>query len=162
MQEHQTTKQMQMKKKSMIRYVVLLVLVLAAAVAFYAYKEFNRKPKNLSATTADFTLQQQQLLNEFAADEKTATAKYSGKVIAVTGTVKAVETDDTGNSTVILGNSSSMSSIRCSADSLETQAVAVLKPNSSITIKGICTGYNADELGLGADIILNRCVLIKQ
>jgi len=55
-----------------------------------------------------------------------------------------------------------MNSVRCSIDSNFTSQAAGITAGSPIIIKGICTGYNADELGLGADIILNRCVAIKK
>jgi hypothetical protein len=31
-----------------------------------------------------------------------------------------------------------------------------LVSGSKVTVKGVCTGFNADEL-LGSDVILNRC-----
>ncbi|RXK58161.1 hypothetical protein ESA94_19315 [Lacibacter luteus] len=150
-----------MKKKSFIWYTLLIVLIIAVAGGFYAYKEFNRKAKSMSEEQAAFRLTQAELLNEFSANEKAATEKFADKVLEVTGVVKLVDTDDKGFATVVLGDSGSLSSVRCSIDSTQTQTTASLQPNTKITIKGICTGYNADELGLGSDVILNRCVLLK-
>lgn len=148
-----------MKKKSIIRYSLLFAFVFAVVAVFYGYKEFNRKPKTLTEETASFSLTQEDLLNAFSTDEKAATLKFGGKVIEVTGIVKLVETDENGNNTVVLSSSSSLSSIRCSIDTTQSQTTASIQPNTKISIKGICTGFIADELGLGSDVILNRCVL---
>ncbi len=150
-----------MNKKSILRYSIILALLFAAAAVFYGYKEFNRKAKSVAEQKANFNMKQEDLLKDFSADEKTTTQKFGGKIIEVSGTVKTVETDDKGFSTVVLGDSSSLSSIRCSIDSTATQKAASLQSNTKIIIKGICTGYNADELGLGADILLNRCIIIQ-
>lgn len=150
-----------MNKKSILKYSILFALVFAAAAAFYGYKEFNRKTKSVAEQKANFNVQQEELLSAFSTDEKAATQKFSGQVLEITGTVKTVETDEKGFATVVLGDSSSLSSIRCSIDSIQAQTATSVKSNSKIIIRGICTGYNADELGLGSDIILNRCIIIQ-
>lgn len=48
-----------------------------------------------------------------------------------------------------------MSSVRCSIDSIHSNEAAVIQPGSLIAVKGICSGYNADEM-LGSDVILVR------
>lgn len=150
-----------MNKKSILKYSLIFALLFGAAAAYYGYKEFNRKTKSVAEQQASFNLQQNELLAAFSADEKNATQQYSGKVIAITGTVKTVEKDEQGFATVVLGDSSSLSSIRCSIDSAATQTALSLQANAKIIIKGICTGYNADELGLGSDILFNRCMIIQ-
>jgi uncharacterized protein (DUF1330 family) len=150
-----------MKTKSILRYSIIFALLFAATAVFYGYKEFNRKTKSVGEQKATFSLKQEDLLKEFSADEKAATQKFGGKVLEVNGTVKLVETDESGYTTVVLGDSASLSSIRCSIDSTQMQTAISMQPNTTIIIKGVCTGYNADELGLGADVILNRCVFVK-
>lgn len=150
-----------MNKKSILKYSILIALVFAAAAAFYGYKEFNRKTKSVAEQKANFYVQQEELLSAFSTDEKTATQKFSGQVLEINGTVKTVETDEKGFATVVLGDISSLSSIRCSIDSTQAQTATSVQLNSKIIIRGICTGYNADELGLGSDIILNRCIIIQ-
>ena len=100
------------------------------------------------------------LIQVFEKNEAEANAQYLDKIIAVRGTVRTVEKDDKGYYCVILGKQNSMSSIRCSMDSVHQEEVAGIPAGSVITVKGACTGFNADEL-LGSDVILNRCVLIE-
>ena len=72
--------------------------------------------------------------------------------------VKTVDKDDRGYYTLSLGDTSSMSSVRCSIDSMYTDRASSIKAGMNVIVKGNCTGYNEDEL-LGLDVIVNRCVI---
>lgn len=148
-----------MKKRKLIRNLLLLALIIIIAGAVYAYKEYNRKSKSLHDTEVVYVTQSDSLLSQFSNNEKKSNIVFNGKAISVSGPVKSIVTDDKGFYTVVLGKESSMSSVRCSIDSAESGKAAALQLNSVVTIKGICTGYNADDMGLGADVILNRCVI---
>lgn len=150
-----------MKKKKVIRTFLLLAVVLGIAAAIYGYKEFNRKNESIAGKQPDFKVKPVDIINAFTADEKAATLKYGGKIIQVAGLVKKVDKDDQGNYTVVISDNSSLSSVRCSIDSLFTKDVTALQLNTPAFLKGICTGFNADEMGLGSDLILNRCILVK-
>jgi hypothetical protein len=43
-------------------------------------------------------------------------------------------------------------------DSVHNNEAAILQKGTHATMKGICTGFNKDEL-LGSDVILIRCVV---
>ncbi len=148
-----------MKKRINLKRIFLIVTVIAAAASLYGYREFNRKNKNLHDVEATANLKSADIITQFANDEKKAMTAYSGKAVAVFGTVKKIDKDEKGFYTIVLGDNESMSSVRCSIDSTESSQAATIQSNSTIGIKGICTGYNADEMGLGADVILNRCVI---
>jgi tRNA_anti-like len=150
-----------MKRKKRALYIVLALLVILAAVAWYIYKEYNRTHKDTAKMKADFSLTTDSLLKEFAADEKGSNAKYWDKVIRIEGLVKEVRKDEKGFYSIALGDTASLSSVRCSIDSAHGAAAALLKEGSPAAIKGICSGYNADEM-LGADVILVRCVIDKK
>lgn len=146
-----------MKKKKIILSIIVFAIM---GGGWYAYKEYTRKVKDLSNVKAAVQLNATELISAFEMDEVKSNDLYLDKIIAVKGMVKAVEKNDKGYYAVILGNESSMSSVRCSMDSVHQQAVADLVKGTVITMKGACTGFNADEL-LGSDVILNRCVLDK-
>ena len=148
-----------MKKRKLIRNLSLFALVIIIAGSVYAYKEYNRKNKSLHDTEAVYVTQSDSLLSQFGNNEEKSTIAFNGKAISVSGPVKSIVTDEKGFYTVVLGKESSMSSVRWSIDSAESGKAAALQLNSIVTIKGICTGYNADDMGLGADVILNRCVI---
>jgi hypothetical protein len=66
---------------------------------------------------------------------------------------------DTDAATVVLGKMDKMSSVRCSMDSTQVATASNLQAGSTVTIKGACTGFHADDMGLGSDVVLNRSVI---
>lgn len=147
-----------MKKKKIIRFVVLPLLLIIAAAAVYVYKEYNRTHKDTARLKPDFTIAATALLKEFESDEQSSNKKYWDKVIRVSGTIRDLVQDEKGFYSIVLGDSSSMSSVRCSVDSNHSAEAALLRKGTGVTVKGICSGYNADEL-LGSDVILVRTVV---
>ncbi len=141
----------------MKRIIFLIVLVLITGAAWYVYKEYNRKNKNLAEVEADIKISAAALLQAFEKDSGSAYKQYLGKILAVDGTIKKIEKED-DDATIILGDARNMSSVRCSMDTTFTSKIASYKEGQSIRIRGACTGFNKDDL-LGSDVILNRCVV---
>jgi uncharacterized protein (DUF1330 family) len=162
MREHLLINKVVMKRKTILRNSVLLILILGTIAAYFAYREYNRKTENVDKLEAEFELTTDELIREFTENEKAATQKYAGKVLQVEGQLKTTEVDDKGNYTVVLGNPALPSSVRCSIDTLFPIEKNNQQINIPITVKGICTGFNADELGLGSDVLLNRCIIIQK
>ena len=150
-----------MKRKNVIRYIVLPLLMVLAEVAIYIYKEYNRTHKDTAKMKPDFTVTATQLIGEFESDEQISGKKYWDKVIRVEGLVKELNRDDRGFYSIILGDTASMSSVRCSVDSSHSAEAAPLKTGMRVAVKGICSGFNKDEL-LGSDVILVRSVVDAQ
>lgn len=151
---------MKPRRKKILLYVVLPLLVIASAVGIYIFKEYNRVHKDTAKLKPDYTLKAEDLVKEFETNEQASNKKYWDKVILVDGVVKQVEKDDKGFYSVVLGDTASMSSVRCSIDSLHGNEAATVQQGSTIAVKGICTGFNADEM-LGSDVILTRSVVNK-
>lgn len=147
-----------MKKKTLI--ILSIIAFGLAGGGWYAYTEYTRKVKDLTKVKADMGMTASSLIQAFETNEQKANADYLDKVISVSGKVKAVEKNDQGHFSVILGEEGSLSSVRCSMDSAHQQDVVSLTKGSPVTLKGSCTGFNSDEL-LGSDVILNRAVLQK-
>ena len=146
-----------MKKK---RIIIGFIAVAIIGGAWFGYNEYNRKVKDLADVKAQITIETNNLINAFEKDEKAANAQFLDKIIAVMGNVKTIEKDDRGNYSIVLGDNVSVSSVRCSMDSVHAKDVAAIKEGVEVIVKGACTGFNSDEL-LGSDVILNRCVLEK-
>lgn len=139
------------------------IMIIMAAVAIltggmYGYSEYTREVKDLKTVKEKVRISAVDLIDAFEKNESNANSLYLDKIIAVKGNVKAVEKNDKGHYSVILGDEKNRSSVRCSMDSMYQQEVAAITPGSFITMKGACTGFNADEL-VGSDVILNRCVV---
>jgi len=147
-----------MKRKKIIRYGLLLLFLVIASGAFYVYREYNRTHKDTTKLRPDYTLPATSLIREFETNETVSNKKYWDKVLRVEGTVKEVIRDEKGFYSIVLGDTSELSSVRCSVDSLHHAEAGVLQKGMSVAIKGICSGFNADEL-LGSDVILVRSVV---
>ena len=149
-----------MKRKS-TKYILVALLVVGGAIGRYGYKEYNRTAKDIALVTPAFTLSSSAIINDYTTNDSLANAKYLGKTIAVSGKLKTVDKDENGFYTVVIGNTTSSTSVRCSMDSAHNNEAINLKEGTQINVKGICTGYNKDEMGLGADIILNHSFINK-
>lgn len=149
-----------MKKKKII---LLSALVLIAVAIFIGYTLFNKNVKHLNGSKSDLTISATDLIKKFETNEAAADKEYLGGkldfIITVSGPVKEVIKDETGAYTVVLGDSTTRSSVRCSIDSLQNQQAASLKTGSAVSIKGAITGFMKDDLGIGSDVVLNRCVI---
>lgn len=141
--------------------VLIALMMVMAAGAIYAYKEFNRTNTNIARESSAFTINATELIKEFTNNDSLASSKYVGKIISVQGLIKDIIKDERGYYTVTLGDTLGMSSIRCSIDSIYSGTAVSVKPGANVKVKGSCTGYNRDEL-LGLDIILNRCLIAGQ
>jgi hypothetical protein len=148
-----------MSKKGIIWMSVLLVVAIGG---LYVYKEYTRRNKDLTDVKPDLQVKADQLINEYESDDSVANKKYLGKILEVTGKVRELKKDDDGYYMVILGDTSELSSVRCLIDTIHQEDAARLRLHTSTTVRGACTGFNKDEMGLGSDVILNRCVIISK
>lgn len=142
------------------RYILAILMVVAAAGAWFAYKEYSRSNADLAGVKPDYTLNAPELVKEFEINDSIANSKYLGRIIETTGIVIEINKDESGYYTVILGDTSSLSSVRCSMDTVHGEDAARLQKGSSAILRGACTGFNKDDMGLGSDVILNRCAII--
>lgn len=145
---------MSRKIKFLVGFTFILILV---SVVYHFY---SRKPVGVETTASDYTLESDSILHEFFLNPASASDRYNGKLLTIIGWLQQVDTLGT-NTTLILGSKRFKSSIRCSMDSIITLNAFSLPVASRIHIKGICTGYNKDDL-LGNDLILNRCILLNE
>jgi hypothetical protein len=146
-----------MTKKRIIIGGIVLVMLMAAVYGWYQY---NRTVQPLSNVDADFSVNATALINEFVSNEDSANKKYLNKILSVKGMIKNVETGS-GTGTIVLGDTTDMSAVRCVLDSSAAHSIAdSLQKGRIITVKGAITGFNKDETGmLGSDVQLNRCVV---
>lgn len=149
-----------MKFKKII--IGVIVLVVGIGAWYYVNSEINRKSPSMLSQDEDFETSSIKILDEYTTDQLKADKKYLGKIILLSGKLKSVETDEKGFHTIVLGDSTSMSSVRCSMDKAIDINKSSLLEGKEIVLKGECTGYNPDDMGLGADIIINRCVIINK
>jgi hypothetical protein len=142
------------------KYIVWAFIVLLLAAFVYGYWEYNRQRGDSKSMEPKFSTEATALLQEFISNEPESNKKYAGQniIVAVSGLVKEVVKDEKGHYTILLGDTTSLSSVRCSMDTLYSAELSELHRGSFTKLKGNFNGYKADELGIGADIELNFCV----
>lgn len=130
--------------------IVLIVIIAVAAIGGYkGYRMYTDGPKSYVDEKA-ITVNAVALLEEYNKSETNANKKYIGKVVAVSGEVKDITKNQEGQMVVTLKTSDPMNSINCTLD----QKDAAITPGSSVTLKGLCTGYMMD-------VYVTRCTVIK-
>ncbi len=144
----------------MKRLLLLFLVIILLLLGFYAYRLYTGRVPSLTTVDAEISVSTTDLIHAFNTDSAGANKKYLGKVLSVNGNIKSIEKK---SATVVLGADNISTAIRCSMDSNFVTALAGLKENENVMIKGVCTGYIPDDsgLGLGADVVMNRCVIEK-
>jgi len=140
---------------------MMAFVVLAVAAGGYAYRVFYRTKPSGSALQAEFKTTASQLIAAFYADEKSASGKYTGHALEVGGLFKAAELFDNAHPVIVMQDNASPISIRFSLDSNFHSDFAQLKPGLSIRMKGVCIGLQSDDMGLGADILFDRSIILS-
>jgi hypothetical protein len=139
-----------------ILFAVAIALALFGVIfgAVYGLTEFFRPAKNISDAEADITVEAPALFAAFESNEKEANEKYVNKVVAVTGPVGEVSTDQSGASVVVLRTPEMMFGVACTMLKDQSEKVAQLKTGQRVTVKGLCTGYTMD-------VVLNDGSLVE-
>ena len=144
--------------------LLLIVMVLAAIVAgVFTCRQFNRKNADVSGLKSSYEVQATDLIKEFAENDSSAMKKYLGKLVTVRGQIRKIDHDVEGYYTIVLGDSSGLSSVLCAMDTTQHVDAANLNKVSSVNVKGYFIAFEKDETGLlGSDVKLNRCIVEKQ
>src|SRR5690349_12046534 len=98
----------------MKRIMVLLLVIIVLAGAWYGYKLYTGKVPSLTEVKADASINATDLIAAFEKDSAFANKQYLGKILEVSGNVKSVEKE---SATFSLGTPDGNSSVRCSVDS---------------------------------------------
>ena len=142
------------------KFIWPLIIIVIGLAVWQGLKEYNRTNKDLANVKADVKISSVDLIHEYELNDSSANQKYLDKVVETVGNIKKIEKDEKGYFTVVLGDMVNPSSVRCSMDTVHNEDAARLTAGSSATVRGMCTGFNKDEMGIGSDVILNRCAII--
>lgn len=131
-------------------WFLLAAGLIGAAAGFYLW---NKPHQDIAASKTEVAIGADQLLSEFSADETAANAKYLDKMIAVSGPVRSSETDEEGGVKVLLETGSDFA-VSCELDKFAKHPRTGFQPGETVTLKGLCSGYNLD-------VQISRCVEVK-
>ena len=138
----------------MLKRIILFILVIGiiASIAFYMW---NKPHKDIAAAKEDFILTSTDFYKEYVANETTANTKYLDKVIAVEGTISAIELENADEPTVALTTGTADMTVSCGFKKELLNEIKKLKQNDKIKIKGKCDG-----MGMFG-VVITQCRLIK-
>ena len=135
-------------KKKIILGGLIAAIVGAIGVWYFVFY----KPTHFKRDVADeqaITITAKQIVQNFQANEDSANKIYLNKAIAITGEVIEAKKNQDGKPTVTLKSNDSFSNIYCTLKDDAGQ----IQGGTTITVKGICTGFLSDVVIIDAIII---------
>jgi hypothetical protein len=134
------------------KYILIVVVAVVAIAAIYGYKEFNRKPADVSAIKPQITITVDSIVAAYENNEAKANAKFLGKTILVNGIIAEMNNQHDTLLNVMLGNEG-LHNVSCLLDNGQIDNFKKYSIGKSVSVKGICIGFLAD-------VELNRCVIV--
>ena len=126
-----------------IKYAIFIVLGLVLIGVVVGLKMFFKPHADINKLKAELKVEASAILGEFQKDENAATAKYSEKVLEISG--KLVTKNKLPNGTDLLVLEDEMQGISCQLDSVWSAAnqaiIQKLETGNPVTVKGVCKGY---------------------
>ena len=132
------------KKKALI-----IVSIIVVAGLGYAYYIWNKPARDVTKEQG-IQITAIAIFDSFTHNEQAADASFLNKAIEVTGKVTDVKKNQAGGTVVYLQSSDPMFGVNCTFK----QDPGPITKGSTITFKGICTGYLSD-------VVINEGVLVK-
>ena len=141
-----------MSTKKIILSIIGLAVLSAVVIGLFMWYQPHREVKSKPGIPVTAVA----LYNAFITDSSQAGKLYINNIVTVSGQVKLISFNQQQQQVVLLRTASGDGSVNCT---LEEKNVS-LKPGDSITLKGICSGYNGDaDMGVAGDVILVRCYI---
>lgn len=111
---------------------IILILILIGILAIFAYNFVYQEHRNIESEATAFSLDANAFVSAFQENATLAESKYLNQTVLISGVISEINT-----SNLTLNNS-----VFCSFSSENN--LKEIKPNTKISIKGRCIGY--DEL----------------
>jgi hypothetical protein len=132
-----------------IGLITLALIILAGAAAFIVYKYVYNKPHpDYVKEKAEVTIAAKRLWVDYSMNKDIADPKYTGKVIEIKGSIMRVETVENLVIVVFAYKKGDFGDegIRVTMLPAYHQAAKGINPFKDIRIKGLCTGYNGQDV----------------
>lgn len=139
-----------------VKRIVFAIALLAVAGFCIAYYFYNKGPVNVQ-DAAGIQITAPVLYNLFSNDSATE-KKYAGIILEVSGEVSKSSLNSKRQQIILL-KAAEGGFINCTMEEGDTR----VSINSSIIIKGICSGMGQGDadLGIKGDVYLARCIRVK-
>jgi hypothetical protein len=138
-----------------IKYGFFLLLLLAMGLSIYGFF-FHSNPDSKVAAKADVHIRAGDLAAAFDNQEGLSDSLYLYKVLSVSGIVRKIRKNRSGNYTIFLGDrTSTTAAVSCIFDSTDNHRLISLMTGDSLTIWGTCAGHLAD-------VVMVQCIIEKK
>jgi uncharacterized protein (DUF1330 family) len=134
------------------KYALVAITIIIAIASIYGYREFNRKPADVSSLKTQVVVTADSIIAAYERDEVKANEKFLGKTIVVNGVVSEMNNEHDTLLNVIIGNNG-LHNVSCLLNNTQLENYKKCSVGKPVFIKGICTGFLAD-------VELNRCVIV--
>jgi putative nucleic acid binding protein len=125
----------------MKKTALFVIIFLAAGAGLTGYLMYNHEMPDQVAKEPDYILSAQQLLQEFESNKASASAKYTDKIIQLTGTLKNVDT----SGAIVIGIAGKPDEIIMGIDPRYKKKLLEVTKGSVVTVQGVCSNYTTDE-----------------
>ncbi len=136
-----------MRKRKKILLLAVIFMIIAGLG--YGYYIWNKPARDVSKETG-IQITATAIFDSFSNNEQTADAHFLNKAIEVTGKVTSFKKNQAGATVVYLESSDPVFGVNCTFK----EDPGTIEKGTSITFKGICTGYLSD-------VILNEGIIVK-
>ncbi len=148
--------------KNWLQIILILVVLGAAIGGGVAYFMYNKPHQDVIETTPAFEFTANNLVTELAKDTAAFVTKATGKVIQVSGPVRVVTPDNNGGATLLIeAGEYGLDDISLQMDSAYMDGILTLPAGKVITIKGIYSGHQYEDVLESWTVYMNRCVMMR-
>jgi hypothetical protein len=133
--------------KKIIFAIIIFIIIAGLGYAWYIWN----KPARDVSQESGIPISAVAIFDSFTNNEKAADARFLNKAVEVTGKVTTVKKNQAGATVIYLQSSDPIFGVNCTFK----QDPGSIEKGSTITFKGICTGYLED-------VVLNQGVLVEK
>jgi hypothetical protein len=137
-------------QKALLGILIAGVLVFGIVRGYVYY--LNNKPHRDVKKEQGIEVTAEQLFKAYTTNEAHADTLYNNKAIQVSGVVKSVTKDDANMTSVELATSDPEVTINCKFKDDPGE----IKTGSTITFKGICTGFLLTSIPINEGVIIKK------
>lgn len=136
------------KRLKIIALLALTGIIIAAGVIIYL---FNMPHRDVQAASADYSINAEEIVNEYLTDALVANEKYldaegESKILAVNGMVYEITEDYNGDKVILLKSDNMQAGVSCTFTPETNAQAANLIVGDQVIIKGVIrSGASYDE-----------------
>lgn len=154
------------KRIKILAIVVVIGLVIGGGIVLYL---FNMPHRNVQETATDYTLNANDIVQEYLTNPTLANDKYldeegESKILEVKGTVSSITEDFNNQKVVLLKPENQEAGVSCTFTAATNKSAEALTVGSTVIIKGVIrSGASYDEdLEMYENVIMEKCDVVNK